>query len=362
MLKQTLRKMGINRELIDLKIRHHLLGKPYYWTNFPRCIQIDISNYCGQKHSGIMCEYCYPQHAIAAGLDSYSEMPMDWVRYIFEQFDKYGSGKPSDPYKSQCAEFVTFFLNGDGETDFRLPVIAKMSKEVAPWLTNQTFSCGANPQNAYLLCDKNLDWVCFTVSASNRDMYRLVHGGDKFMAALDSMKFVQENAPEKTKLEVHYVITERNIGGMQSWYDFMGLRFPRFKRVFSPLVDSSTNIWSHNALGKLTLEQQEDAIYDVAKAQFWDHRKTGLGQPCVLWNNFSVKSDLTLLQCCNWADPKLWNYGKLPDIVDAGLDLRDVWQMRLANKQNNPLCASCNLKHPQWKNRLKRMQSQMRKT
>jgi hypothetical protein len=355
MIKQALRKVGITRELIDLKIKHQLLGKSYYWTDFPRCIQIDISNYCGQKHSGIMCEYCYPQHAIAAGNDSYCEMPMNWIHYIIAQFNKYGTKKPSDPYKSQCAEFLTFFLNGDGETDPRLPAIAKMSKAIAPWLTTQTFSCGANPQNAYLLCDPNLDWVCFTVSAPNRELYREVHGGDKYISALESMKYVQEHAPKKTKLEVHYVITERNIAGMQSWYDFMGLKFPRFKRVFSPLVDSCTNTWSHKALGNLTLEQQENAIYKVAKAQFWDHRRTGLLQPCVLWNNFSIKSDLTLLQCCNWADSKMWNYGKLPDIVDAGLDLQDIWRMRLANKQNNPLCASCNLKHPNWKGRLNRL-------
>ncbi|MGF3522647.1 MAG: hypothetical protein ACQXXJ_06080 [Candidatus Bathyarchaeia archaeon] len=342
----------MKREHYEINFKHQLLGKPYYWTDFPKCIQIDISNFCGQSYSGVCCEYCFPQHEIAAGRDCYTAMPEEWVEYIIRQFHKYGSRKPSDPYKSGIAEFVTFFLNGDGETDPRLPDIARMSKRIAPWLTTQTFTCGANPQNAGWLCTPELDWVCVTVSAPNRELYRIVHGGDRFDDALKTLQYLQDNAPSSTKLEVHYVITKHNIGGMKAWWDLMGERFPRFKRVFSPLVDSSTNIWSHNAMGGLTLEEQENAIYRISKAQFWDHRTTGFRQPCVLWNNFSVKADLTLLQCCNWADPAIWNYGKLPQIVEMGLDLRDVWLMRLANKQNNPLCATCNLKHPDWKKRL----------
>ena len=356
--RKTLKLVGVERPMECLALfQHKILGKHFFWSDFPRCIQIDISNYCGQKYSGIMCEYCFPQHSIACGKDTYSEMPLKWIEWIILQFNKYGSGKPSDPYKSACAEFVTFFLNGDGLTDPRLPEVAKMQKKLAPWLNNQTFTCGANPQNAQWLCIPELDWVNFTVSAHNRELYRQVHGGDKFEAALKSMKYVSEHAPEKTKLEVHFVITERNIAYMKDWYEFMHTNFPRFRKVFSPLVASTTNTWSIKALGNLTLEKEEIAIQEVnPHSKFWNPESTEVKQPCVLWNNFSIKSDLTLLQCCNWADPATWNYGKLPDIVNMGLDLRDIWQMRLANKQNNPLCASCNLKHPKWRNRLNAIQ------
>lgn len=357
-IKKSLRKIGVTKENYAFKIKHQLLGQPYSWTNFPKCVQIDISNYCGIKYSGILCSYCFPQHEIASGHDSYRKMPVEWIEWIIKQFHKYGSRKPSDPYKTQgLSEYVTYFLNGDGETDERLPAIAKMGKRIAPWLTNQTFSCGANPQNAPLLCSRDLDWVCFTVSAPNREIYKTVHGGDNFDKALQSMRYVSDNAPSSTKLEVHYVITAKNIDGMRAWYNFMGREFPRYRRVFSPLVDSCTNTWSHKAMGNLTLEAQEKAIAEIERSSgFWNHTTVSQHQPCVLWNNFSIKSDLTLLQCCNWADAKLWNYGKLPDIVENGLDLHDIWLMRLANKQNNPLCQSCNLRTPNYKERLAEMQ------
>lgn len=358
-VKPLLRKCGINRELIELKIKHNILHKPYYWSEFPRCIQIDISNYCGPKYSGILCSYCHPQHQIACGKDRYCEMPLEWIEYIIRQFHKYGSRKPTDPYKSACAEFLAFFLNGDGLTDPRLPDICKLQKRIAPWLTNQTFTCGTNTQNADWLCNPDLDWVCVTLSAPNREIYKRVHGGDKFFNVLQTLKYLQDHAPSKTKLEVHYVITQANIDGMRSWQELIHKEFPRFRKVFSPLVASKTNPYSLQAMGNLTLECQEAAIDQVnPNDKFWNHQTTGVKQPCVLWNNFSIKSDLTMLQCCNWAATEIHNYGKLPEVTRQGLDLKDIWNMRNANKQNNPLCQTCSLKHPQHKERLAAMNFQ----
>jgi pyruvate-formate lyase-activating enzyme len=342
--RKLLHRLGIYRfrETSDFILRHKILGKPYYWTDFPLVFQIDISNYCGPKYSGVFCEYCWPQWKICKGDWIHGEMPMEQIDWVLQQISKYGKDML----------FYTLFLNGDGLTDPRLPEILKLGKKYSPHLPIQTFTCGTKTENAWMLCDENLDLVCFTVSAHTPDLYLKVHRGNQFANVLKTMDYVTANRKSNQKLEVHYVITENNFKYMADWHSFMSTRYPEWKLVFSPLVASFDNYPSLKALGQLTLEQQENAILQIdSNARFWDARTTGLRQPCVLWNNAAITCDGTLLQCCNWCEPK-WNYGNIADYMREGWSLRDYWLERLANKQRNVLCRSCNLRHPDWKQRL----------
>lgn len=332
-----------NFEPYKFKLTHHILKKPYEWSSFPCVLQIDISNYCGLKYSHINCAYCYPQHKIACGEWKYHEMPMEQIAWLLKQIGEYGKNM----------WYYTLFLNGDGLTDPRLPTILKMGKKYAPNTRNQTFTCGTQCQNAEWLCDSNLDWICVTCSASNSETYKRVHCGDQFDNVMRTMRYVTEHRKSNQELEVHFVITQNNFGDMQRWYSFMGREFPEWRRVFSPLVASYDNSPSKRALGNLTLEMEEKAILDVdPNAKFWNTHTTGLRQPCVLWNNGAVTCDGYLLKCCNWADYLQHNYGNVADYMREGYTLKDYWMQRLANKHNNVLCRSCNLKHPQAKHRL----------
>jgi pyruvate-formate lyase-activating enzyme len=316
---------------------HKILGQPYHWTDFPAVLQIDISNYCGGKHCGIHCEYCWPQYKIARGDWQYGEMPIEQIDWLLRQIGLYG----------QNMWFYTLFLNGDGLTDPRLPEILKLGKKYAPNVKNQTFTCGARSENAWMLCDKNLDWVCVTLSAPNSEIYKKVHRGNQFDNVLKTMRYITENRKANQRLEVHYVITKNNIAYMREWYNFMGTHFPTWKRVFSPLVASEDNLPSSQALGDLTLKQQEREMLKLdPQGYFWHTENISYRQPCVLWNNAAVTCDGVLLKCCNWSDYRLHNYGNIADYMREGYTLRDYWMQRLANKHNNPLCRSCNMKHP----------------
>jgi len=330
-------------EPYKFQLEHHILNKPYEWSEFPCVLQIDISNHCGTQYSKIYCEYCWPQSKIVSGDWKYGEMPMEQITWLLNQIGKYGKNM----------WYYTLFLNGDGLTDPRLPEILKLGKKLAPGIKNQTFTCGTNPQNADWLCTENLDWVCVTLSAPNSEIYKKVHRGNQFENVIKTMEYITEHRKSNQQLEVHYVITQNNFGYMKDWYDFIGSKFPDWRRVFSPLVASADNEPSKKAMGNLTLEQEEKAILTLdPNSKFWNTQTTGIRQPCVLWNNAAVTCDGFLLKCCNWSDYRLHNYGNIADYIKEGYSLKDFWMQRLANKHNNVLCRSCNLKHPQAKQRL----------
>lgn len=344
-------------ETARLILRQNVLRKPYYWSNFPLVLQIDTNNFCGPEHCGVFCEYCYPQWRILNRKDRYQEMPMEQIEWILRNIGKYGNEMREAAEKKLGYGCYATFLNGDGLAEKRLPEILRLGKKLAPRIETQTFTCGTLTDNAWMLCTRNLDWVCLTLSAPNREVYKKVHRGDKFDNVIETMRYITEHHKPNQHLQVHYVITETNFPCMREWHELMGREFPEWRRVFSPLVKSFDNLPSLKAMGCLTLEQQEQAIDKIDEcAGFWDHRTTGLRQPCALWNNASVEANGTLLQCCNWADSKIWNYGNVADYMRRGYDLHDYWLARLANRMNNPLCESCNLKRPDWRERVDNVQ------
>ncbi len=335
------------KEYLAFLYRHKFLRKPYWWTNFPPVIQIDTNNHCGPTYCKLFCEYCKPQDDIVRGIRKFAEMPMEWIEWILRNIATYGKDM----------RFVAFFLNGDGLTEPRLHEICRLSKQYAPKLLTQTFTNGSMPENADNLIDRNLDWVCFTLSAHTPELYVKVHRGNKFHDVLKTIHYVEDNKLPNQKIEVHFVITETNFPYMQDWWNLMGSEFPNLERIISPLVASYDNIPSARAMGNLTLEQQEQRMVEVGgwKAKFWKHDTLTLRQPCVLWYNFSIDVSGAVLQCCNWADPFNFNYCFVPDLMRENRSLRDAWLERLSNRMRNPLCRSCNLKHPEWKKRLDSM-------
>lgn len=354
-LRFGLNKLGVkDPDESYLHIKHSLTKHPYYWSSYPMTVQIDTTNKCGPLHSGVNCEYCFPSYQLAKKKGCYTEMPMKQIAWIHRDISEYMPRLDNDQWPPR--QFLAEFLNGDPQNEERLASILADAKNVIPWLPTQTFSCGSRPEKAYMFCDSNLDWVCVTCSAPNQEVYSKVHRGLQFDNVMATMKYIDGNHKENQHLEVHYVITENNIGFMGQWYDLMTAKFPLWKKVFSPLVRSESNQPSINAMGKLTLLNQEQAIESVCGTKFWDHRSTGFRQPCVLWSNAAIDVYGNVLQCCNWSEATNWNYGNIQEYIDEGRSLRDYHKEKLANKQRNSLCRACNLKHPECQQRLKNIQ------
>ena len=130
--------------------------------------------------------------------------------------------------------------------------------------------------------------------------------------------------------------------------------YPEAVRVMSPLVASYDNEPSRRSFGDLTMRKVEDRIAEVTKGGgvFWSTENIPHRKPCNLWDNMSIDVEGYVLQCCNWSPPKDWNYGTVEELMEEGRTLKEVWAERLANRMRNPLCRSCNMKAPDWKERL----------
>jgi hypothetical protein len=152
------------------------------------------------------------------------------------------------------------------------------------------------------------------------------------------------------------VLTKYNYMWATEWWDYFGKY--DVHRVLSPLVASIDNTPSKQALGDLTLDQQERLVIGVAgeRGRMWTRELIGDGKPCVLWDNLSIDCSGAFLNCCNWADIAKWNYGYVNECMKEDRTIREVWMERLANRMRNRVCRGCNMKHPNWKARLDSMQ------
>lgn len=329
-------KSRIKRKLNRMRFRR--------WRDFPCVIQIDTNNHCGPEYCGVFCEYCYPQWMIKRGKRAFQEMPMEWIKWIMEQI--YMDG--------QKMGLLDLFLNGDGLTEPRLPDILSLCKAYMPDLKTQTFTCGTLTENVDLILDKNLDSICFTISAHNRELYKKVHRGDHFDDAIATLEWVLEHRHKRQNVEVHCVLTETNILYAKEWYDFFS-KYEGLVRILSPLVASYDNLPSKLAMGKWTLDEMEEIVVKVAgeAGRMWTRSLIPDMKPCVLWDNMSIDVEGYILQCCNWSNPKEWNYGTVQECMASGKTLREVWHERIHNRMHNKLCRSCNMKHPNWKQRLR---------
>jgi hypothetical protein len=322
------------------------------WLKFPTTIQIETNNLCGPKHSGINCSYCYPTWNKLCGNDSYAEMDMDTIQYIQKDLSFHM------PHLRNKCQDCRYYLDGDPQNESRLPDILKSHNKIVGWLPTLTFSCGTKPQSASLFCDRNLSMACFTLSAPNSEVYKKIHRGNKFVEVMQTLHYVNEHRHHHQRIEVHYVITKDNIGYMKEWYDLIGSEFPDFKRVFSPLVVNKFTVPSQQALGDLTLQIQEDAILKIDPNAFQfrhDNASMGWGWPCVLWGDVSINVHGDLLECCCWGAEKSLMYGNIKDYIREGKSIKDYWDLKTMNLQDNEICNACNLKHPDVIDRLNKI-------
>jgi hypothetical protein len=348
-IKKALAVFGVDnpRDAWALTFKHHLLGLPYFWSGFPVSMQLGVNNFCGPRFNGIgPCSYCLPQSLVEDGKAGYHAMKAEWVDWVLKEVNRDGRG----------LLWWANFLMGDG-LNGDVSELWRSMKRAAPWARTQTFTCGSNFARVPLLINRDLDWINFTFSAHNRELYKIVHRGDRFDSVLASMRYVADHRLPHQQVEIHYVVTEANLPYMGDWYSFVGSMFPDFKRVFSPLVVVDDNLPSVAACGSLTLEDMEGAIDKVsAQSKYWDHCSTGGSMPCVLWGTGSFDEYGTVMQCCTWTQRhRVWNYGFIEDYIREGRSLKSYWVERNSNKQRNIICRNCKLRHPEYLRRLNRI-------
>ena len=348
-------------ETASLIWRQSIRRKPYWWSNFPLVLNFDTCNHCGQGYARVgPCEWCFPINEVIRGKMKFQEMPMEQIEWILQNINKYGAEMREAAKKHLGLGYWCPFLNGDPLANPRLPEILRLGKKIAHDTDTALFTCGSLTENAWMICTSDVDLLHVTLSAHNPELYRKVHRGN-FESAMKTVRYITEHRKPNQKLYLNYVMTETNLPYMREWYDLMGKEFPDWQRIIVPLIVSPDNIYAQEALGKMTLQTQEEAIRKVdPKVSNVSHETISLRQPCQLWSNLSILVDGTIVECCNWYDPQKHNYGNIADYMENGYDLHDAWMMRLANKHNNIICQSCALRRTDAKKRLDKMKVKVR--
>ena len=222
------------------------------------------------------------------------------------------------------------FLNGDTLLEYRIHEICHMIKKYTG-AKIVTFTNGTIYENKKLLKDINLDEVHFTVSAGTRKTYEKVTGHDLFNEAAKTIKWFETNKYPNQNTVIHMVLVNDNIHEVKQFKE----KFKNFQQIISPITLSFSNQPAKNATVGLDISKQHDV---------GTHKGEMHGMPCVLYNNLSIDWRGYILQCCNWCDPKVWNYGK---IGETSLD--EAWEKRQKNNLDNILCNSCNMKAKNWR-------------
>jgi hypothetical protein len=346
--RKPFQMVGIETPGEDLSLlKSKLLGKPFWWSNFPLILNFDPCNYCGQSYCKMgPCEWCYPQNEVIRGRMKYQEMPMEQIIWILQNINKYGAEMRLATKRGLGVGSWDPFYDGDPLANERLPLILKIGKHIAPRINTELFTNGSLTENAWMLIE-NVDRLHVTLGAHNRELYKKVHRGDRFENVLATIRYITEHRKPNQKLILNFVMTQTNLSYAKEWHDFVKSEFPDWQRAIVPLIVSPDNVYANEALGNLSLQDQEDAISKVdPKAAIVAHKTISLKQPCQLWSNMSILVDGTIMECCNWYDPKRHNYGNIKDYIANGYDLHDAWMMRLANKHNNEVCQTCAMRRP----------------
>ena len=353
--------VGIKTPGDDLDLlKSKLSGKPYWWSDFPLILNFDPCNFCGQKYSKIgPCQWCLPQNEIMRGKRCYAEMPWEQIEWILHNVDKYGAGMREAVRRGWGGGSWDPFYDGDPLANTRLPEILSLGKKIVKGVNTEIFTCGSLTENAWMICE-NVDKLHVTLSAHNAEQYRKVHHGDRFENVLKTMHYITDHHKSYQKLIVNHVTTKTNIGYLREWHDLMKMEFPEWERQIVPLITSPDNVYAQEALGDLTLDQQEEAISKLDPHAIVHHNAPCLRQPCQLWGNMTILVDGTIVECCNWYDLVRHNYGNIKDYMANGYDLHDAWMMRLANKHNNVVCQSCSMKRPDAKKYLNKIEIKTR--
>ena len=268
-------------------------------------LQLETSNICNMK-----CEYCFSQN-----LDhERGQMSIEDIEQVLKQIGH----RPMNDIRP--------FLNGDPLTEVRLPEILKLIKTYTGARTC-IYTNGTITRNRDFLINPNLDDVKFTISAATPETYAIVHRRPFFDIAVRNLEwFAQNKRPDQT-LEVHLVTTDHNYHELDAYPE----RFKQYHPWVSPLALNE---------GNMAAQKASAISRDAFKEDLWKRFGTGK-MPCVLYNNLTIDWRGRYMQCCNFYDSDQWNYGSIHDLT-----VDEAWAHRQANRLNNPICNSCNLRKP----------------
>lgn len=279
-------------------------------------LQFETSNICNAK-----CDYCWSQnHDKDRGL-----MSLEDIELILKMC---GVRKLND---------IRPFLNGDPLLEPRMPLILAKIKEYTRqrtcFYTNASYT-----KHRHFLTDPNLDEVHFTISAATPEMYQAVYKSQvPFEEVVRNVGWFAERKRSDQRWFIHFVIIRKNINDVARWKDIFGGLGAEL--IVAPIVTNRDNVAAIEARQGISDEQMEN----LASTDGAAHHTRTYGMPCAIWNDLTIDWTGHYMQCCMSYHYKTWNYGTIHEKT-----LDEAWAEIKANKMQNKVCDSCNLKAGNW--------------
>jgi len=294
-------------------LRKHLYLRPL-WTVQPCSLQLDTTN----KKCTLNCVYCNPQASfIKYGI---GELPLSTIESVADELCR-NKIQINDVYP---------FMNSDPLLEIRLPAIVNLLKKKLQCLILVSTN-GVLYSRRHLLRNRDINDVCFSISAADESTYNYVHGKPLFQNVLKTIDWITQNKFWNQRIQLRYILFKENVDNLGKWQKL----FKGYIQEVRPLHWGETR-------------EQSDQLRDSEHPLLKHYRELQLRKfkrlraPCNCFHNLAISFDGKFMQCSDL--PYEYNWGHIEEI-----DLMETWRKRLDLGLNHEACRSCNQMNPDWK-------------
>jgi len=279
------------------------------WKRQPEYIQFDTQNKCN-----LSCLHCNVKEGGSFNLPRQS-MPQYIVNKVLDYFN----------YNILNLYGLAFWMNGEPLLEERLNMFHSMAKKKYCIVdTNGTVT-----KYREKLLHENISLVRFTINASNRDTYELIHGKDLFHEALRNLYWFRDNKKGYQKIEINHIVNKHNIDELKDFINyFNGFNINIFPVHYGETQKNSIKHYTNRA-GRVYIKNNGKKIYP---------RETNSKRlPCPCWNILPIGNRGEIMHCTDFSPEYNYGYIQNDDIIRA-------WEERNKTKCNHELCKTCSVR------------------
>lgn len=289
----------------------------------PQSLNIELNSTCNQS-----CVFCPFHGKYAPNKPFLTAMKKKDAMALIDMAQEYGIGKKE----------IGFYLAGEAFLYKDLPEIISYAKKAGFTYTFITTNGAfATPDRMKEVLDAGLDSIRISINATDRKMYRELHGSDDFDKVFDNLKYMHDyikNNSLKVATSISCVVTKKTIGIQED-----------FKKIFGEYVDDI--IFIPVMLQRLKCDEQFIKDYQVI-----DDTKTELKSDFIcplLFDTMYINANLEVVPCCEAYDANCVFYDLKQDfnLINAWNSVKYKEYRKLFLNQEsvtNTICENCTLR------------------
>jgi len=312
------------------------------WVKHPTNVQIDIHNYCNLWMKGEGCIHCNVKPTGGWGLPR-GVMPFEMVKYIIEYWGAHGCNSVAPYINTEPLLQEPLLREG-----YTLRDVCDLTLKNGMHIELDTN--GTLYKNREYLVHSATKQVRFSFSATNREIYKVVHGADLFDDAFKTINWFLKNRLECQYPIIYFITNKHNqhqlFSFIKKWKGKAHLTLFPLHEVDGIQTKSEENLpssffyWdsiTKKIVGKFPYQKSRPIdIFPNGKTEV---RYFSDSHPCQGTHSFSVAWTGQILHCTDL--PYSFNYGNVYEN-----DMLEVWHERNLAKIGHPACSVCNVKHP----------------